>query len=45
MIGILPNLSVSRVVKFLKGKGSYELLSEFFFAKEVVLLDDDFSVL
>ena len=29
LIGILPNISVSRAVKHLKGKSSYKLLSEF----------------
>ena len=29
LIGILPSLSVSRAVQFLKGKSSHKLLSEF----------------
>jgi putative transposase len=29
LIGILPNISVSRAVQHLKGKSSYKLLSEF----------------
>ncbi len=29
LIGIPPNLSVSRAVQFLKGKSSHKLLSEF----------------